>query len=147
NGYGTKVIDKLNALPKEVVVNNTRKTGKFQAKFEPFNLAPIDNKKHKITDFKNACWITSYCGIGLNKNGYYLCGVGGGIDRVVKFNLALETIPSKVSEFYNQANNLCKLCGHFNFRKYTPIYDRTPVDGEPKSQTWILLYEKYIKDN
>lgn len=142
NGYGKYVQNILSKIPSEFKVNNTNKTGEFQQKFEPFNLAPGDSKKHVFTDFSNGCWVTTYCGIGFNKSGFYPCGVGGSIDRILGKNLGLKNIPTSIKQIQEQMKDLCKLCGHFTFRNFTPIDQRTPVNGEPQSQSWIILYSE-----
>lgn len=143
NGHGEVVNKMINNLPDGIKLNNTEKKGRFQEKFEPFNLAMSDERKHFLTDYQNRCWIPEYCGIGLNKYGYYVCAVGGSIDRVEGSNIGLRKIPQSIEEFEQQSKDLCKLCGHFQFRRFTPIDKRKPVNGEPKSSTWILLYDKY----
>jgi hypothetical protein len=50
---------------------NSFKTNNKIEYFSPFNDAPIDDEKFKDADYTKACWVTSYCGIGLNKFGYY----------------------------------------------------------------------------
>ena len=143
NGYGSEVVEKVQNVSPDFIINNTNKTGKFQKKFEPFNLAPKDEKSNLLTDYRNCCWIAKDCGIGLNKFGYYLCGVGGGIDRVTGFDIGLKKIPLERTSLYNQAKCLCELCGHFNFRVFRPLETREPVNGEPKSKSWIEFYRLY----
>lgn len=143
NNFGLEVNRKLLKVPREIYVNNTRKTGRFQKKFEAFNLAPCDNKMYSFTDFTNACWITNDCGMGLNRYGYYQCGCAGSIDRVLGFDVGLKTMPITHKNFIIQKNKLCKLCGHFIRRRYIAAEDRDLVNGEPKSAIWIQAYKKY----
>ncbi|MCY3414706.1 MAG: radical SAM protein [Candidatus Heimdallarchaeota archaeon] len=143
NGYGDYVKRKLNSVPEVIKINNTNKTGLFQQKFEPFNLAPVDERKYILTDFTNGCWITAYCGIGFGKNGFYPCGVGASIDRILGKNLGFQSIPQDRKELQSQMKELCKLCGHFTFRNFRPINTRIPVNGELKSRTWVQLYSEY----
>lgn len=145
NGFGSVVKNALKSVPSGIFVKNTNKIGKFQKKFEAFNLAPIDKKYHIFTDFSNACWITAYCGIGLNPFGYYICGVGGSIDRVMGKDIGLKELPKTRSLFQAQANIFCQLCGHFTHRNFRPIQERVPVKGEPKSHSWLKLYEQFKK--
>jgi len=145
NEYGSEVVEKMQNVSSEFYINKTNKTGRFQKKFEPFNLAPKDKRTNILTDYRNCCWIAKDCGIGLNKFGYYLCGVGGGIDRVIGFDIGLKKIPEERTSLYNQAKNLCALCGHFNFRVFRPLESRKPVIGEPKSKSWIEFYQRYRK--
>ncbi|BAI61025.1 conserved hypothetical protein [Methanocella paludicola SANAE] len=145
NNFGPEVNRKLLKVPRKIYVNNTRKMGRFQKKFEAFNLAPCDNRIYAFTDFTNACWITNDCGMGLNRYGYYQCGAAGSIDRVFGMNIGLKKLPVYQSEFYDQKTNLCSLCGHFARRRFVPGNLCKPVNGEPKSNRWILAYENYSK--
>ncbi len=145
NGYGKEVNSILEKISRDLWVNNTRKVGRFQKKFEAFNLAPADHRVNCLTDYTNGCWITQDCGIGLNRYGYYQCAVAGSIDRVFGFDIGLKTIPVEGTELKNQKRTLCKYCGHFFQRKYVQPDNRIAVDGEPKSKSWIGAYEKYKK--
>lgn len=146
NGYDPNVVKKIQYLSSEVLIINTNKTNRFQKKFEPFNLALRDKKKNFFTNFSNCCWVSAYCGIGLNKFGYYPCATAGGIDRVAGFDIGLKNLPLDRKLIYKQAKILCVLCGHFTFRKFRSVNNRTPVIGEPKSKTWIYMYQKYEKN-
>ena len=108
NGFGEKVQRMIEILSPKIYIKNTNKTERFQEKFEPFNMAPVDNKRNILTDYKNACWITSYCGIGMNVNGYYQCAVAGGIDRVMKKNEGLKEYPKSTKELEKQMIDICK---------------------------------------
>lgn len=143
NGYGRIVKQAIIKVPKTIEVKNTRKIERYQKKFEAFNLAPKDKGYHKFTDFSNACWVTSYCGINLNPYGYYLCGAGGSIDRVIGKDIGLKEFPISQTEFHIQAKELCKYCGHFSNRQFLPVMKRKPVIGEPKSKSWQDIYDNY----
>ena len=43
-------------------------------------MAPKDDHRHIFSDFRNCCWITEECGLGLTPYGYYHCAIAGGID-------------------------------------------------------------------
>ena len=141
-----KTLKKYNIYPLKFLLLIQIKLVDFKKTFEPFNLAPRDKKKNFFTNFLNCCWISSYCGIGLNKFGYYPCATAGGIDRVAGYDIGLKNLPLDRKLLYKQAKILCALCGHFTFRKFRPINKRTPVLGEPKSKAWINIYQKYEKN-
>lgn len=143
NGYGKEVNRILEKIPGDLWVNNTKKVGRFQKKFEAFNLAPSDQRKNFLTDYTNGCWITQDCGMGLNRYGYYQCAVAGSIDRVFGFDIGQKTLPSTGTEINKQKRLLCKYCGHFLHRKYVQPDSRFTVDGEPKSKSWICAYKMY----
>lgn len=145
NGYGEIVRKAMRKIPPMITLKNTNKTKRFQRKFEPFNLAPIDKRRHILTDFSNGCWITEECGIGLNAYGYYPCGVGGSIDRVFGFDIGRKELPSENDPMTDQKRKLCPLCGHFANRRFIPIAEREAVLGEPKSKSWIEAYKRHKK--
>ncbi len=143
NGYGNEVNERLKKIPEDIWVNNTKKDGRYQKKFEAFNIAPCDKWHNILTDFVNGCWITHDCGIGLNRYGYYPCAVAGSIDRVFGFDKGFKKLPDYTSEFNEQKRMLCKYCGHFIRRKFVPVDQRTAVIGEPRSKSWVNSYRKY----
>lgn len=143
NGYGERVQNAMTRIPQGIALKDTNKTKRFQRKFVAFNLAPIDKRKHALTDFSNGCWITEECGIGLNAYGFYPCGAGGSIDRVFGFDIGRKSIPVLDDSMTDQKRRLCPLCGHFSNRRFVPIPEREPVTGEPKSKSWVKAYEKY----
>ena len=117
--------------------------------FTPFNDAPADDDCFKNADFTKACWVASYCGIGLNAGGYYACAVCGGIDRVIDGHNGAKTIADltegKINEHYDK---FCRLCGNFKH------YDKNAGDFIPRSEkepfrnvvskTWEELYKQYM---
>jgi len=118
--------------------------------FSQFNDAPIDNPSNLYEDYSKACWVTSYCGIGLNKNGYYCCSVAGGIDRVLKQNNSILSLKN-IENLEKQFNLFCQYCG--NFTAYSEnkgdIIDRAQKRNFNKqiiSKTWKIFYEGYINE-
>jgi len=146
NGYGPYVRDAMTRLPDGIIVKNTKKTGRFQKKFEAFNIAPRDQLWSDWVDFSNACWATWECGIGLNPFGYYPCAAGASIDRVFGFGIGKRRLPKDNTQFISEKRLLCSYCGHFQRRRFVPIEKRTPVIGEPQSMSWKKAYSKYQKN-
>lgn len=101
-----------------------------------------------INSKRKGCWVTSYCGIGLNKNGYYACAVAGGIDRINKTNLAIPKLTEINNEkLEQQLKEFCQYCGNFkayedNFGDFIPRIEKEPFKNEI-SESWEKLYEKY----
>lgn len=145
NGYGSCVNDGIKKTPSNITINNTRKVSQYNKKFESFNIAPIDIGNYSATDYKRACWITEECGIGLNTYGYYQCGVAGSIDRVFGFDIGLKELPNNELQLMPLKKKLCTFCGHFLNQKYTLPEQRTPVIGEPKTESWEIAYLTYKK--
>lgn len=116
--------------------------------FTPFNDAPIDDEKFKDANYSAACWVASYCGVALNRNGYYGCSVCGGIDRVLKGKEGV----SMLKDFNEEKaimhyKKFCKYCGnfkeyHYNKGEFVPRNEKRPF-SEIISSTWRELYAKY----
>jgi hypothetical protein len=140
NGYSDSTKKILKSLPKGIIEHNTEKTSHLQASFDPINMAPIDNRYYRLTDFSNSCWITEYCGMGLTINGYYHCAVAGAIDRVFHLGLGEEELPRDDFDFKLQKRRICQFCGHFHSRRYIPPAERVPISGNPCSSSWIEAY-------
>ncbi|WP_051267617.1 radical SAM protein, partial [Treponema pedis] len=86
--------------------------------FTPFSDAPCDDNKFNEVDYSKACWVTAYCGIGLNKNGYYACSVCGGIDRVLKTSNGVKSFTELTEDKQKEHfEKFCRLCG--NFKHYS----------------------------
>lgn len=145
SGYGKEVKDAISNVPKGVVVNNTGKKQAYQEKFEPFNMAPIDQWKFFLSDYRNGCSTTTDCGLGLNKYGYYPCGPGGSIDRVMGFDIGLKHLPLSNYEIFPQMETLCRYCGHFCSRHFIPKEERESIIGSPMSSSWIDAYADFKK--
>ncbi|MBP5346783.1 MAG: 4Fe-4S cluster-binding domain-containing protein [Bacteroidales bacterium] len=115
--------------------------------FSPFNDAPIDDSNYTDEDFSKACWVTSYCGIGLTPRGYYGCAVCGGIDRVLDerngVGSFVDLSEEKLKEHFNK---FCRLCG--NYKAYSqnqgncmPRCEKEPFRNVI-SKTWKEIYKK-----
>ena len=152
NGYDEKsrvLCDDMRVKYQNVRIDyGSYKTNRVVEYFSPFNEAPIDDDKFNDADFKKGCWVTSYCGIGLNKNGYYACAVAGGIDRICNKNKAIPKLADITNEkLEKQLDEFCKYCGNFkayedNFGNFIPRVEKEPFKNE-MSESWIRLYEKY----
>lgn len=143
SGNGKDITSQFSEIPAGVSIINTHKQTPHQSYFEPFNLAPIDQKAFLFSDYRNGCSTTSDCGLGLNKYGYYVCGVGGGIDRVMGFDIGLKHLPFSQEELMMQRSMLCRYCGHFCSRHYIHPENRKILTGEPRSKSWVEAYRKF----
>jgi len=82
--------------------------------FTPFADAPVDDPDFNSADFGKGCWVTSYCGIGLNKNGYFACSVCGAISRVLKDGGGIPYLKDATEEtLVGQLKKYCRYCGNF----------------------------------
>lgn len=113
NGLGPKVQSVLNKLPKEIRVVNSNKKNSNPEYHRTFHNAPIDHAMYKFSDFSNACVTIRDCGMCLTKYGYYPCGIAGGMDRILGFNLGLKKLPSPDCDMSATLKKLCRYCGEF----------------------------------
>ncbi len=134
NGRGPQVRQVLSALPPNIAVKNTFKTDR-QRLFRPFNLAPLDLRRHRFADFSCGCRIIEDCGLGLTPQGYYPCAIAGGIDRIFGFGLGRRSLPAVDDEMTDLLERFCPLCGHFGFGR--------PTRRPRISRTWKEGYDRY----
>jgi hypothetical protein len=138
NGFGPKVNRILSKIPDGIEIENTRKISIAQ-EFYSFNIAPVDLAQYKQADFSRGCFLTVFCGIGLNMYGFYPCAVGGGIDRVSGFGIGRKESPACDDLMRDELKILCRYCGHFK-------WDNTKYNQEEISSSWKEIYEKSKKE-
>jgi uncharacterized radical SAM superfamily Fe-S cluster-containing enzyme len=148
------LLEKVKKYKNIVIDDNSFKNNNKIEYFSPFNNAPVDDENFKNADYSKACWVTSYCGIGLNKFGYYGCGICGGIDRIINENRAgikhLKDISTEI--FREHFEKFCHLCGNFkdydvNCGNFIPRCEKVPLKESIVSESWIYLYNKYNQEN
>jgi hypothetical protein len=94
NGYGKKVESVLAQTNSAVEIENSSKLPDATLLFDTFNVAPCDLGRYVNADFRNGCWITDECGIGLSGSGFYPCAVAAGIDRIMGWDIGRERLPA-----------------------------------------------------
>jgi hypothetical protein len=137
NGHGERVNAAIARIPSDIVINNTAKETKLQPHFRSFNIAPCDLREYDHADFRNGCWVTELCGIGLGPTGYYVCAVASGIDRIYGWNLGLQHLPPAGDDMEEHLRRFCSHCGFF---KRAP---EAPLEGPVMSATWTHAYARY----
>jgi hypothetical protein len=137
NGFGREVNNVLSRLPNGIRVMNSRKTFVAQ-KFLTFNIAPVDIEVYRDLNYLNGCHVTTFCGIGLTRYGYYQCEMAGSIDRVFGFDLGRKELPSLTDRMFDLFEAFCKYCGYFK-------HDNTRLQEEMISPTWKHAYEEYTQ--
>ncbi len=151
NGFGELVKERLSKLPKHknlIIDYASYKEERIVPYFSPFNDAPIDKPDGKEKEYHKGCWVTSYCGIGLNQMGYYPCGVAGGIDRVFKFNLGIQSLKNVDESIAKYLDTFCRYCGNFsdyekNFGNFIPRNEKAPLTKPVVSESWKKAYRNY----
>lgn len=148
NGFTAQTRELLERIKnKNIVIDyNSFKTNNQIEYFSPFNDAPIDDENFRDADYIQGCWVTSYCGIGLNSYGYYACSVCGGIDRILNDHRGgikhLEQI--NIETLQRHFIKFCRYCG--NFKDYAlnngdliPRSEKAPFKNVV-SVSWKKLY-------
>lgn len=143
NGHGPEVQARLEELPGDLWVENSRKQGVVQPGFAPFNLAPVDDPEFQNADFANACAIASECGMGLTPTGYYPCALAGGIDRISGDGLGVQSLPDDQDDMLPLAARFCRLCGRFRDGHYIPLQLLPALTEETMSPAWAALYARW----
>jgi uncharacterized radical SAM superfamily Fe-S cluster-containing enzyme len=152
NGHGEMVQRKLAALPRHpnlIVNDNSFKDDREVPYFTPFNLAPVDEPNASSHEYHKGCWVTSYCGIGLNHMGYFACGVAGGIERLLKSGNSITRLTNLNEHLLReQLSTYCRLCG--NFTAYAQnrgdFMERAEKDSAPPkamSESWKKIYKAH----
>lgn len=151
NGYSDFVQQQLLKLPKHpnlIIDYASFKDDRIVPYFSPFNEAPIDKAKSNDKEYGKGCWVTSYCGIGLNQLGYFPCGVAGGIDRVFKFELGVQSLKDVDESIANYLETFCRYCGNFtdyesNGGNFIPRHEKSTLTKPIISKSWRKAYKKY----
>jgi len=140
NGCGGQVKKVLSMLPSWISIRSTNKTS-IVHDFCSYNVAPIDLSDYKGSDYAKGCWITTACGLGLTRYGYYPCGAGASVDRVFGFNLGIKELKDvNHQELKKQKKVICSYCGH-----YKKNHNSKRTRQEAISPSWEKAYSDYKK--
>ena len=134
NGFGPNNTAIISKMPKDLIIENSAKVTNTPL-FHPFNMAPRDNPRYFFADYRNGCWVTESCGIGLTRYGYYPCAIAGSIDRVMGFNRGIKTLKDAYRTMDEQCDAFCGYCGRFAFSGAT--------HEECMSVSWKEAYIRY----
>lgn len=88
-------------------IKSLMRKGKVINKFGNVLLAPVDRIKGDIND----CKITATCGLGLNRYGYYPCGCGGAVCRVVGISGIRNLKQVTQKSMIDILKQVCQYCG------------------------------------
>ncbi len=151
NGYGEFVqaqLQKLPIHPNLVVNTNSFKEDREIPYFTPFNQAPLDTGAYSPAEYGKGCWVTAYCGLGLNYLGYFPCGIAGGIERVHPLGEAIPSLALVDAGIQAKLQDYCRFCG--NFTDYAPNKgdfmeraEKDQVDKKAMSPTWKGIYKSF----
>jgi len=94
------------------------------------------DKMDVVNDNPRICIIPRVCGIAYTFNGFYICGAGAAIDRVLSFNIGIKNLSDiTINKFKNMIPILCKYCGH------------SDSDIKLNKNFWGKAYKKYKQEN
>jgi len=140
NGCGEQVKKVLKMLPKWISVRSTNKTS-IVHNFCSYNVAPVDLNDYSGSDYSKGCWITTACGLGLTRYGYYSCGAGASVDRVFGFDLGIKDLKDvNYRTLKKQKKIICSYCGHYKKNR-----NSERVREEIVSSSWGRAYSDYKK--
>jgi hypothetical protein len=115
NGHGKSREYKSWLLERGIDFRSTRKTkDEVPDWFGNLRMAPVDTDP-TLTEVTH-CSIggVNGCGVGLTKHGFFLCGVGASIARVVGADIGVMSLRDATPKrLHAQAKYLCHLCGHW----------------------------------
>ena len=156
NGFFSRsreLCDRAEASFKNVRIDrNSFKTRNVVDYFSPFNDAPVDDPAFENADYSKGCWVCSHCGIGLNSNGYYACGVCGGIERVLATDYGIRNLKDvSIAGLQEQLRFFCRYCGNYkayaeNFGEFLPRCEKAPFK-EVISPSWEKIYRDFRNRN
>jgi len=135
NGYGiAENISKQ--LPAGIILKNTKKKSPFQKSFVNVDVTMLE--KENVQQIMS-CQHVGGCGIGLTRYGFYPCGPGASIDRVLGFDIGIKQLALLSPRVVNdQQKVLCQYCGWSTTKSTSP----SPKYGEI-SMFWERAYQSY----
>lgn len=155
NGYSERTRALLQQLPDSdnvVIDEYSYKDSPIVPYFTPFNMAPIDTDEFQNLDFRRGCWVTSYCGIGLNVYGYYPCAVAGAMDRVRGDDVGIKSLSEVTPErMKDLLDRFCRYCGnmadyHVNDGDFIPRCEKEVFSKNKVTKSWQQMYHKYHEE-
>ncbi len=137
NFFGHHVHQVLDKLPEAIRIKSTLKASRVNL-FKPFNVAQVDTRFNRFSDYACGCRIIEECGLGVTPSGFYMCAIAGGIDRIFGYGLGRPALPDETDTLSDQMSAFCRLCGHFGFQ--------WPTRHARLSKTWQLAYERFKRE-
>jgi hypothetical protein len=134
NGYGVAK-DIASQLPPGVRLQDTAKVSTLQPQFIRIDTTMTE----KGVVLVKSCDHPSVCGLGLSRYGFFPCGPGASIDRVLGLDVGIKSIAQLTPEaILEQQKKLCQYCGWSETRFNHP----QPRFGEISS-FWRKAYDAY----
>lgn len=130
NGYGKAVTRTLDKISASVKIERRLKTND-EDWFNNIDLAPVD-----IGEDYRSCSITQDCGLGLTRRGFFPCGPGAAVARVLDIKIGADSL-SEITEsnMIEGLKETCKYCGH--------SLQIQAKDNRCVSSFWQHAYEVY----
>ncbi len=113
----------------------TKKQGYTPDWFANTRLAPVDEDSSYNPVPPCAIFGVKGCGLGLTKHGFFLCGAGASIARVIGADIGVMQLKDVTyAAMLKQAEGLCHLCGHWTGPKRP--FRKTNDTGQVNSPYW-----------
>jgi hypothetical protein len=130
NYHGNAVIQKIDSISNLINVIKRPKTT-IPEYFQNIDLAPVD-----FGNVAFSCNIVSVCGLGLSSRGYFPCGAGAAIARVLDLDIGVKSLSDvNQTSMRNILRMICMYCGHCLNKKVTENYSISPF--------WEQAYREY----
>lgn len=130
NYHGKGVIQTIDKISDMIEVIKRPKTENPEW-FNNIDLAPLDYGKMSFS-----CNITHECGLGLTARGYFPCGAGAAIARVLDLDIGIQSLADvDQTSLRNILRKTCIYCGHCLNTKVT--------QNDSISPFWEHAYQKY----
>jgi hypothetical protein len=135
NGYKMpKAIEEK--IPSWCSLRNTKKNSKKQESFVPVDITMVE--KPGVEEIMS-CDHVDRCGLGLTRYGFYACGPGASISRVLGIDIGIKSLSEvSLSRINTQQKILCQYCGWSETRKRHP-----DISPEEVSPFWEKAYTAY----
>lgn len=133
NYHGKGVIQTIDKISHLIPVIKRPKTNNPEW-FNNIDLAPVDFGKMAFS-----CNITHECGLGLTPQGYFPCGAGASIARVLDMDIGIKSLADvDQTTLRSILRRVCMYCGHCLAKKVT--------ENDSVSPFWEQAYQKYREE-
>jgi hypothetical protein len=118
----------------------SKRAGAPPGYFDNMQIAPLDKDPNMGPAAPCGIFGTYGCGLGLTKHGYFLCGAGASIARVIGADIGVMRLADVThAAMVKQAERLCNICGHWT----GPTTDTLSQTGAITGPFWREAIARY----
>jgi len=116
--------------------------------FRNVRMCPLDENPNMGKGTPCSIFGIAGCGIGLTKYGYFLCGAGASIARMLGLQVGVLHLKDLTYEAcLKQAEDICNVCGHWNVINAPVLRNNLlSITGMNVGPFWKEALEKYRKN-